>query len=324
MLLILTASDDSTADYLVARLLRSDVTSIRFDTDADLTLVFPEYRSETALLNIDGQAVLSSDISNIWFRRPTPLQPSGSGEAGEREHIAAEWSAALESFLSHVPIERWMNHPAQNALASHKTEQLSRAVKFGLKVPESIVTRRPEVLRSFWKACSKRLVAKPLSFGYIERERPEADTLIYTSRVTQTMVDEADATLPVCPTLFQREIDKKIDVRICFVDGEVHPVGLTATDAEGHQRLDIRRNGMSGVSYSPISIDEPAKSAIVALAKSYNLRFAAIDMAVDRDGSWVFFELNPNGQWAWLDLVGGCDIASSFIRSFRKPFMPTC
>jgi hypothetical protein len=57
---------------------------------------------------------------------------------------------------------------------------------------------------------------------------------------------------------------------------------------------------------------------LLTLAADYGLRFAAIDMAVALTGEWVFFEVNPNGQWAWLDLVGASDIASSFVRAFSK------
>jgi hypothetical protein len=39
-------------------------------------------------------------------------------------------------------------------------------------------------------------------------------------------------------------------------------------------------------------------------------------VAVDREGKWIFFEINPNGQWAWLDLMGGLDIGALFLRSF--------
>jgi len=32
----------------------------------------------------------------------------------------------------------------------------------------------------------------------------------------------------------------------------------------------------------------------------------------------IFFEVNPNGQWAWLDLSGGMNIAASFVKTFSK------
>ena len=70
--------------------------------------------------------------------------------------------------------------------------------------------------------------------------------------------------------------------------------------------------------YVPITVPPKVSESILGLLRSYGLRFGAIDLAVDETGKWVFFELNPNGQWACLDLVGASDIAESFLASFRQ------
>jgi len=31
------------------------------------------------------------------------------------------------------------------------------------------------------------------------------------------------------------------------------------------------------------------------------LAFGAIDLALMKDGSCIFFKINPNGQWGWLE-----------------------
>jgi hypothetical protein len=43
-------------------------------------------------------------------------------------------------------------------------------------------------------------------------------------------------------------------------------------------------------------------------------------MAFTKDYKWVFFEVNPNGQWAWLDLEGVTDIASLLLKSMQLNF----
>ena len=94
-------------------------------------------------------------------------------------------------------------------------------------------------------------------------------------------------------------------------------VGMRAFDGE-KQRLDIRRNLMNDVSYSKVIIPDQIREAILMIVKSYELRFAALDFALDISGNWIFFEINPNGQWAWLDFDGETDIAQTFIEIFRK------
>src|SRR5205807_8433603 len=120
-----------------------------------------------------------------------------------------------------------------------------------------------------------------------------------------------------CPTLLQQLIEKECDVRITAVENEIHAVAIYANDQTGAQRCDIRRDNMSDVEYRSITLPTAVSEAVCNLMAHYSLRFAAIDMAVDNRGEWYFFEVNPNGQWAWLDLCGGTAIARSFIAAFQ-------
>ncbi len=47
-----------------------------------------------------------------------------------------------------------------------------------------------------------------------------------------------------------------------------------------------------------------------ALVRALNLRFGAIDL-VRCDGKVWFLEINPTGEWAWLEHVFGDRIASA-------------
>lgn len=317
MLIVLTNSEDQTADYLCRRLRVARCDYLRLDSDSVTHSIGIEYADCEPVLQRGAQRIAATDISNVWLRRPKMLRAVNGSDEAETRHAAAEWSEALEGFLAHIPIERWMNHPARNVVASHKIEQLTRAKDHGLLVPETLVTQSPERLREFWEACEGEVVLKPLASGFLERADPTEDTHIYTSAVEARHLLDAEV-LRACPTLFQRRIEKMADVRVCVVDDALHAVILNADDAGGHQRLDIRRDNMRDVRYTQTDPPAPVREALLRLTRSYGLRFAAIDLAIIPSGEWVFFEVNPNGQWAWLDLVGASDIASSFITSFRQ------
>ena len=139
--------------------------------------------------------------------------------------------------------------------------------------------------------------------------------IIYTSLVEKKHLLEGYR-LAGCPSLFQERIDKFLDVRICIVDDYFHAVGLRCRDGS-KQILDIRRDNMSGVIHGEIEVPDSIREQAISLVRSYGLRFAAIDMVIDDRDDWVFLEINPNGQWAWLDLVGATRIVDSFIRVFR-------
>lgn len=315
--LIITNSKDATVDYLCGCMKKASLSFLRFNTDIDLRCVSISYKGLLPKMSMYDKSYIPSDFNHVWYRRPHPLKTWLKGDKTEVVHIEAEWSEAIEGFLSHISHKCWMNHPTFNSCASHKIEQISRARSLGLIVPETIVTQDANIFHKFWNKCHGQIIVKPLASGYLERKLPKDDTLIYTSKVRYENLPNLKL-LHNSPTLFQELIRKDLDVRIITVDKELHGIGLSEKNPNSNQRLDIRRDNMNGVNYKKISIPNEVKKALQKLVKSYNLRFSAIDMAIDKQGKWIFFEINPNGQWAWLDLIGGSDIASAFIRAFSK------
>jgi glutathione synthase/RimK-type ligase-like ATP-grasp enzyme len=218
--------------------------------------------------------------------------------------------------FAHIPIINWVNHPAHNVAASHKLQQLTKAHELGLRIPDTLVTQDAAELHQFFDLHKGKLITKPMARGYIERVGSN-DTVMYTSRLTPAHLADLDD-LAACPTLFQELVDKACDVRVTYVDGTFHAVALSARDLDGCQRCDIRRHNMEDVHYLVITLPSNVQTRLRLMMDHYHLRFAAIDMAVSNDGHWYFFEINPNGQWAWLDLGGITNIAQSFVQLFGK------
>lgn len=315
--LILTNSSDATSDYLYRRLIDGGVRCCRFDTDTALDTLRVSCRHGDELWHWDGGRVGRGTLSAVILRRPKPLTSRIAGDPFQLRHAAGEWSECIEGLLAGLPPDRWINHPACNASASHKIEQLRHAQQVGLRVPDWIVTTEPADAREFTSRHDYDVIVKPLASGYIERHAPAEDTLIYTSALDRSRDDLLDL-LPGCPALFQSRVDKRTDVRLVVVGGSMTAVCLHATDPGGYQRLDVRRNNMVDVEYQQVAVPESVAVAVHNMLKDYGLRFAALDFAITPNDDWVFFEVNPNGQWAWLDLVGAADIGSAFVAQIQS------
>jgi hypothetical protein len=317
MLLILSNSQDVTVDYLVSRIGKTGPRYFRLNTDDCIIDAKFSYRIGSPRLVVANIEYRPEEFSSVWYRRPERLGHPQIEETPEGKVALDEWAEALEAFFAHIPPAQWMNHPSANFAASHKLEQLTAATQVGLLVPRTLVTQDEEFVRRFFDECSGRMIAKPMAAGYIKRPGIWNDSLIYTNQVRKDhLTDLSD--LSHCPTLFQEFIHKTTDVRITIVDQEIHAVELVGRDSDGSQRCDIRKNNMDDIAYRTIALPTNIGVGLRALMARYGLRFGAIDMAVTKSSEWVFFEINPNGQWAWLDLVGGQDIASSIIRAFSK------
>jgi glutathione synthase/RimK-type ligase-like ATP-grasp enzyme len=316
MLLILTNSTDATSDYLERRLAASSINFARVNTDCCSTTFRVHIRAGRAALKTERRSIFSDEVANVWFRRPGPIDCPVSQDPAETKHVRDEWSEALEGFFAQIAVEAWVNHPARNVMASHKIEQLARASRMGLATPETIVTQSPEEARQFFYECREEVIVKPLASGYIERN-DGSDTVLYTHAILASDLSKISS-IAKCPTLLQRKIRKQRDIRVTVMDDDIHAVSLSAKEIGEQQRLDIRRDNMRDVQYKLTEIPNDVRQNIFRYHKSYGLRFSAIDMAIDRDGKWIFFEINPNGQWAWTDLAGVTDIGASFIKAFQK------
>jgi hypothetical protein len=314
VILILTSRDDATADFVVDRLKPSEY--VRVDTDDLPSAATIESSDLRSTIRVRRKTLRPEDFSGVWYRRPKAIVFPGGRDKAESRHAAAEYTAALEGFLSLIPEEKWLNHPSRNILASHKLEQVRRARGAGFEVPRTLVTQDAATLLRFWKRCAANVILKPLSGGYLEREAPANDSLIYTNLLREEDLLQT-AEIARCPTLFQERVAKRTDVRITVVDDNIQAVELIATD-DNEPRLDIRRNNMSDVRCRRMVLPRSLRSKILRLLRSYGLRFAAIDMLQDIRGRYVFLEINPNGQWAWLDMAGASDSRAQLIQALRS------
>lgn len=318
MLLALSNSRDETTNYLLRRLRATDVPHVRLDSDNLHEHIRVLHDTRGTTLSVGAESYFPQQFSHVWLRRPEKLKVSASDDEAEQAYARREWTAALEGFLAQIPPECWINHPTANTQAAHKLEQIQRARAFGLPTPESLVTQDCSAARAFLNRHRARgLIAKPLSTGYVERS-DRNDTLVYTSAVSEEDLTNADS-LRLCPTLFQERIGKRCDVRITALDNHFVAVSIDRRDSSGAHVLDVRTDNMAGARYSVIQIPVEVEARLASVLKSYGLRFAAVDFIIDNKGQWIFLEINPNGQWAWLDIVGPTEIWRLFVDTFRRP-----
>lgn len=54
------------------------------------------------------------------------------------------------------------------------------------------------------------------------------------------------------------------------------------------------------------------------LVQKLGLLYGAIDLALLEDDSYVFFEINPNGQWGWLEMQVGLPMRRALLNLLFK------
>lgn len=54
---------------------------------------------------------------------------------------------------------------------------------------------------------------------------------------------------------------------------------------------------------------QPVSDGVNQLMTSLGLAYGTLDFIVDPEECWYFLEVNPNGQWGWIELATGLPIA---------------
>lgn len=284
--LILTHPEDVHADAVEEHLRDADIKVCRTDTlgEDGGTPLAVHFGGPDGIAGSFAGCDLT-DVCCVWHRRPSEPTPGDQAATGELR-------AAIGGVLAALP---HLNHPAAMATASLKPYQLALATRYGLRVPESVVSTEIAVARALADRLQHRVVVKPLGRG--------------VARFVTTD-DRSGWSGPV--HLTQQRIDKAYDVRVTMVDGTPFGVRIDSTALDW-------RSDPDGCHYRVIAVPPTVSGPIRRLLSALRLRFGALDFAVDRSGQWWFLEVNPNGQWLWLEQATGVPISRAIAAALCRP-----
>jgi hypothetical protein len=116
---------------------------------------------------------------------------------------------------------------------------------------------------------------------------------------------EVDDSVGVTPHLFQARVDKVADLRVLVVGRRLFAVRIDSG------LLDWRKD-YSALSYTVVNLPDHVGKALLAYLDHSELLSGSFDLAVDRAGDYWWLELNPNGQWGWLEAKTGLEMSAAF------------
>lgn len=315
--IIVTHWFDPTTDFVVQELNKRAVRLIRFDV-AD----FPRNLNLIATLDDDAwscgirvgsRSIALEDITGIYFRRPTRFAFGSLSEA-VTEWARAEARNGFGGLL--MTSEKWLNHPHRSGYAEFKPIQLSEARKAGLTIPRTLVTNDLMRARAFVEE-TKSVIYKPMSSSVLPHGAG-AGPMLYASIVTNDQLVHGDG-VGSTAHMFQELIEHEYAVRLTVVDGRMFPAAIHAHSAAA--ALDWRSD-YDAPTYEVVEVPPDVECGVKELMLSLRLRFGAFDFLVTPEGRWVFLEVNPNGQWAWIEQMTGMPIASALADALTMEANP--
>jgi len=264
------------------------IDTARFPSDASLTQRFDNHQ-QSYEWSLDGQSIDLTTCRAGWWRRPQPFTlPTGispdviSFTSSEcYEAVAGLW-AALDL--------NWVNPPERTEVAHHKPYQLAVATKVGLPVPRTIITNDPDVARGFIAALGpERTVYKTFS---------ASEQCWRETRVVRPNEIAVLDSVRLAPVIFQEYVPAVADVRVTVVGQKMFAAAIMPTP--GGYEFDYRID-MDGATFEPVELPVETQHRIYALMKRLGLVYGAIDLRRTPDGRYVFLEVNPAGEWRFVE-----------------------
>ncbi len=307
MILIVSSTADEHATAVMESLRRMGHSPLLWDTagfprNSSLSLRY-EGSKRDYQLQVEGREVSGSEIHAVWWRRPGQCLPHPDIQRESHRIFALnECHEALAGFWQALDC-RWINHPTRDEVAARKVYQLRAAQDVGLTVPKTLVTNSPAATEAFvHQMPTGKAIYK--SFSATEREWRE------TRLLGQAELEKLN-NIQYAPVIFQEYIEADVDVRVTVVGEQVFAAAIYSQQSS--YKVDFRMD-MLNVPVEALELPNDVVTALQAFMSHMGLVYGAIDMRRTVGGKFVFLEVNPAGQWRFIEQRTGQPITDAIAR----------
>jgi glutathione synthase/RimK-type ligase-like ATP-grasp enzyme len=261
-----------------------------------------------------GRVIVGSEISAVWWRlKPGPEWPASDPELNAmRVFRGREWQHALEGLEVALPDARWVNPRSADRRARQKALQLREAARAGFAIPPTFMSNDPSKLTEQIQSWGERAIYKPFTPYF-----PAADKAVFTNRIDSSLIKSNEESVRLAPGIFQALIEKAYELRITLVGETIFAVRIESQQS-ATTRLDWRRD-YDALSYSEANLSPAMEQDLLRLHKELGLVFGAYDFIVTPNGQYIFLEVNPVGQWLWLEDAIGVGISRALAELLARP-----
>lgn len=293
MIVVASHDDDDHAAAVLEHLHRSGAPVTMVDTGAfpqhsRLTQHFSGGTRRTVLAS--AGAVFDLDATRVvWWRRPRPYGLDPQLEPGMVPFALSEAHEAM-SGMWHSLDATWVNPPDLDEVAHHKPYQLAVAGDLGLPVPETLITNDPAQACAFVERWGP---AQTVYKTFLASESHWRETRV----LREEEVDLLDH-VALAPVIFQQRVQAVADLRVTVIGEDLFATEITKSP--GGYDLDYRVD-LGRARFRPTALPPSVEDGLRRLLARLGLVYGAIDLLKAADGAYVFLEVNPAGEWRFVE-----------------------
>jgi glutathione synthase/RimK-type ligase-like ATP-grasp enzyme len=279
-----------------ARISRLNTEDFPFDSHVTTEFLPAQDRVSVRISPLGVDTVWLDDISSVWYRRVRIPERPPEMLPGVYDFCVREARSALLGALLLKPT-RIMSPPARVWEAEHKIFQLAAAQAAGLLIPETVITNDPHEVRKAFTRFNGQMIAKPVRTGFVDLG--EEQLAIFTSQVLESHLEEIDDAR-WSPAIYQPLIEKQCDVRVTVVGSEIFAAEIDSQTDEA-AKIDWRHTSNPSLPHRRADLPSILRDRIRCFCGGLGIAFGAVDLIRTPHDRYVFLEVNPSGQWLWLD-----------------------
>ena len=239
-----------------------------------------------------------ADADLIWWRRANAVSrlPTTVSDDVARDVVTNDCRATMLGILLTEFHGAWVNDPEATRLAELKLVQLRAADRVGLRMPETLVSQDPTRIREFCHELNSGVVVKAVAGTH--------KSPLLTGPVTESML-QSDARLSLSPAIYQEYIPGELHLRAqCFGDC-FYTASIRSPDLDWRLRL-------NRATIETYELPHRVQSQLLELMQALRLRMGIIDLKITADGEIVWLEVNPQGQFLFLEGLSDIKLTAVF------------
>ncbi len=255
------------------------------------------------LLDHQGQRIELSELDLLWWRRSGKVQkiPEATIDDSQLDLINNDCAASILGSVLTQFTGHWVSDPFATTQAENKLYQLAIAQRVGFTIPRTLVSQSPDAIRQFCDELDHEVIVKPV--------RGTGKQPLFTRKIQTEHLEQAYG-MQISPATYQEAIDGFEHLRINCFGSTIKSVLIEA------DRLDWREN--LDVPIYEYQLSQQDQDKVHDLLSALNLRMGIIDCKINSQGELVWLEINPQGQFLFLEGITEMPMTDYFIDFLKE------
>lgn len=307
--LIISSTIDFSTDLVCYQLMMSGEKFYRLNRDEFIKHnIVVDLQKKSMMISIEDEEynIQFEQLKGVFYRAPVFLRTQAKAELSVQEQLERnQWSSFLRNLII-FQNANWINNPVYTYRAENKMFQLCVAESCGLQIPKTYVSN---IISVNMLEREKKYIVKSLDTALFYDTQNNKEMFTYSNVVSGEELQDYE--LASAPIIIQEFLNPKVDCRVTYIQGKLFPVKILQNGEGLYGDWRLRKDELE---YVPFQLPPNISMAICKLMQKLEIQFGGIDLAIVGE-KYFFIEVNPTGEWGWLEIKTGMQISQTIKKA---------